>query len=297
MNRSFSYKVYLPTLCEYMEFKELSNHLYIDIIKTIANNDDVKLMELYEHAILELNIDKRYKSSEISKIDKFCILLNIYILCVSNVMELKHPGSTAGVGKLKIDLYDVLDQVTNFDFVYNDEVIINKHLSVNLGVPVELYMATAENIVISSIKQLNVAGKKFNFNEYTYEQRHQALDEISADVSTKIIDSMKVKNNEYQLSVLKYGDKPDQQIKINLYNNSMFELLKIIYNTSLEGQYYYRYFGSKHVGLSSEYIESITPAELQAYMKFYQREQDEIKKQRDKAMKKTGGTHLGTPIQ
>jgi hypothetical protein len=61
-------------------------------------------------------------------------------------------------------------------------------------------------------------------------------------------------------------------------------------------QYYYRYFAAKHMKFDNEYVESITPAELQTYVKFFQKEQDEIEEQRKKAQKGTGGQHLGAPI-
>jgi len=292
---TFKFKIYLPSKQKYYKFREFNNFEYLNIVKAIVNDDNEQLYGMLKDVIKATSHDKQDLGT-LTKVDKFCVLLNLYILCVSDILELRSGKQDAGLGKVKVNLYDILDKVTNFEFEYTKIIKINKNVSLTLTTPADLYTENPEDIIVNCIKSVKIMGKTHSFDNLTIKQKHQALESISSDVTTKLISNMKEINDQYQLKVLKYGESDDKTIVLNIYNNSMYELLKIIYNTNLQTQYYYRYFAAKHMKFDNEYVENITPAELQTYVKFFQKEQDEIEEQRKKAQKGSGGQHLGAPI-
>ena len=77
----FKFKIYAPTLEQYIHFKEFNNEQYLNIVKSIVNNDNEQLYRLFKELIAYLSSDDLV--NKLSRIDMFCILLNLYILCVS----------------------------------------------------------------------------------------------------------------------------------------------------------------------------------------------------------------------
>ena len=293
MTVAFKFKIYLPSKKKYYHFSEITNEDYLDIVKIIANSDDHQLLSVFNSMIHRLSGGK-VDSTRISRIDTFCILINLYIVCVSNTLEINPSGGH--LGTVKIDLYDILDKVTNFEFEYTELVEVNKSIKVKLATPSILYEETSENIITSVIDTLYISGVAHKFSQFTTNQQQTIIDSTSTAVTTQIIKKIKKIDTKYRLDVITYGQDPPTTVTIHLYNNSMFELLKIVYNTSLEAEYYYRYFMAKHINLSTTQIESSTPAEIQTYLQFFKREQKEQEDARKKSEKSQGGTIGASPM-
>lgn len=293
MSDAFKFKIYLPSKQRYYSFSEITNRDYLDIVKIISNSDNEQLLLHFNDIIYRLS-GKKVVPAKISRIDSFCILINLYIVCVSNVLEITPKDQQ--VSKLKIDLYDILDKVTNFDFEYTHLLEINDDIKIKLATPSTIYEATADNLIPSVIDTIHISGKTFNFSQFDLNQQQSLIGNISTDVTTHIIRKIKEIDQNYQLAVITYGRDPPTVITLNLYNNSMFELLKIIYNSSLEAEYYYRYFMAKHITLPGDQIESSTPAEIQTYLQFYKRERKEEEKAREKSERAQGGSIGASPM-
>jgi len=213
---------------------------------------------------------------------------------VSNVLEITPKDQQ--VSKLKIDLYDILDKVTNFDFEYTHLLEISDDIKIKLATPSTIYEASTDNLITSVIDTIHITGRTFNFSQFDQKQQQSLIDNISSDVTTQIIRKIKEIDQNYQLDVIEYGQDPPTIITLNLYNNSMFELLKVIYNSNLEAEYYYRYFMAKHINLPGDQIETSTPAEIQTYLQFYKRERKEEEKAREKSERAQGGSVGVSPM-
>ena len=293
MNDEFKYKIYLPSKSRYYYFTQLNNQTYTTLAKIIANDDSEQLNKLFCKMVYTMS-SRRVDPRKITRVDMFCILLNIYIICVSNSIEMKGEVKDGVPQAFNLDLYSVLDKVTNFKFDYTQDVQVNQDVSMTLKCPSVMYVSETDDLIADCVESLTIYGNKHNLIDLTLQQKRNVLDNVPADVITSMITKMTEINDEYQLTVI---DNPEQEQKIviSLYNNSMFEILKLIYRQSLEAQYFYKYFLSKHLNIPD--IDAHTPAEIQTYMRFFKQEQEEIEKQR-KAQEKgsTGGTHLGGPI-
>lgn len=293
MNSEFKYKVYLPTKKRYHYFTQLSNETYTTLAKIIANNDDDLLKKTFNSMVYSMS-NRRVNPKKITRIDMFCILLNIYIISVSNSIEMKGESKDGVPQTFNLDLYSVLDKITNFEFVYTRDIIVNDDVSMTIRCPSVMYVVETDDLIADCIETLTIYNTKHNLMDLTLEQRRNTLEQIPAEIITTMIEKMSEINDEYQVDVMS-APEPDKNVVITLYNNSMFEMLKLIYRQSLEAQYYYKYFLSKHLNINN--IDEHTPAEIQTYMGFFKQEQTELEKQRkanDNSNK--GGTHLGGQI-
>ena len=295
----FKFKIYLPSKERYHYFKPLTNGVFTDIAKIIANDDDTLLCKTFNSLVKETS-ERRVNPDKITRIDMFCILLNLYIVCVKSNIEFTENNNIEGMPqKTKIDLYDILDRVTNYEFIYTRKIDVNEDVSMCIKSPTLLYVENPENIIVDCIDSLTISGTTHTFNGLTIDQKKNIFDNIPSDVITTMVNNMNSINNEYQVEIFRKPSESDsashEPVNVSLYNNSMFEVLKLLYRQNLEAQYFYKYFMSKHINIQD--VDQYTPAEIQTFLKLYKQEQEEIEKQRKSQEKKNNsGTHLGGEI-
>ena len=82
----FCYKVYLPSIADYVHCKELYNHDYVNLLKFIKNKDDVSLSRYIDHIMSIKIID--FDLESLHRIDKLCILLTITAINIKSQTEL-----------------------------------------------------------------------------------------------------------------------------------------------------------------------------------------------------------------
>lgn len=287
MTEKFKFGIYLPTIAEYGQFRELTSSQYLDIVKFIRNNDDDNLADMFMEIISDL-VDNKSIINNLTRIDIFCILLNLRIICVGSSVELKIKCPTTGKPfNVPIDLYDILDSVTNYDIKYTEDIKIGEECKITLIPPVSIQTNQDDNIVLNSISKITLHGIEYYTNKFTPEQRAEILDNLPSNTLKKILDHINRNHEQYNIHAIKYRSPHDMSsdhvtYDLELYNNSFFEFIKTIYNSNLEEQYYLRYLLSHRLGFNNNYIESRTPAELDTYIGFYKQELEEQKKQEEK---------------
>ena len=293
MELEFKYKIYLPSKSRYYYFTQLNNGVFTTLAKMIANGDDQQLESSFTKMVYNMS-NRRVDPQKITRIDMFCILLNIYIVCVKNSIEMSGDEKDGIPQNIKLDLYNILDKVTNFEFDYTRHMKIGDRVSMDIRCPSILYMSDHDDLMADCIETLNIADERHVLTGLTKQQRKNILDQLPAEIATGMVEKMLEINEEYKVDVFG-NDEDGNKVTISLYNNSMFEILKLIYRQSLEAQYFYKYFLAKHVRLPD--VDDYTPAEIQTYMNFFRQEQEEIEKQRKSQEKENkGGTHLGGAI-
>ena len=287
MNQRFKFGIYLPTLSDYCHFTELSSSHYLDIIKFIQNGDNDRLAEILDSVVSELtdNIDIL---PLLTRIDIFCILLNLRIICIGSKIELKlRCPKTKKTFNVPVDLYDILDSVTNYNIEYTNTISVAERCHVSLCIPRTLASRADEDIILSCIDTITLYDKAYNTSEYTVNEKEEILDRLPGNILTKIVEHITSSHAKYNVHAIKYRSPHDQMSEpvtydLQLYNNSFFEFIKTIYNANLEEQYYMRYILSHRMGFDLPYVESRTPAELDTYIGFYKQELEDQKKEQEK---------------
>lgn len=261
----------------YEYFQEMNNNKYLGIVKVLKNDDDEQLWKMFRQLIKECCVDNNI-CDKLTKVDCFCVLLTMYIVCVSGVLKLKMQDENGTI--LHLQLTDILDMVANYEQEYKQKVKVDKKITVELKIPHALHETEIDDIILNSIDKIYLFNKQFNFTQLSLTQKRSAFERLPSEVSDQIIRKMSQINENYQIKIFEI--EQDQPMIINMYSNSMYELIKMMYNADLESLYYNRYIASKHMKYSNEYVESITPAELQLHMKFLEKEIAEQKKELEK---------------
>ena len=287
------FKVYLPTLGKFHNYRQINNHQFLELAKTIHGGDDSLIMAYLTRLVKE-STDKQNTQTTLTKIDMFCVLLTMYIVCVSNELKLNTGDEARKV--VNVSLNKILDVVSNYNQQYVTTLNIAKSVSVTLCIPASLYETQVDNIMLNSIKCIKLFGTKFTFENLSMKQKQQAFDRLPGEISTRVMQTMYKMNSKYKVDVIP-GESKDQSLQLGLYDNTMYETIKLLYKSDLESLYYNRYVAAKHMKFQNEYVESITPAELQLQMKFLEKEIAEQQKANEKNNQPTSsvGGALPTP--
>ena len=280
----FKSKTFLPTIGKYCTHRLLMNQEYVDIGKLIQNKSDDILNQYMNDFIREI-VTERQHVNRMTKIDKMCLMLNVYILSVSPQIQLRSREDETA---LNIDLYDILDRITNHsEDVYNGTVK-TKDVVLEIKTPDQLYDIDPDQIMINCLSKLKMYKDRFDLTDLTNTQKSNVLGKLPAEISNQTIDMLKQINTEYQILVYNDGE---EDVTLGMYDNTMFEFLKLCYTTNLEVEYYNRYIATKHINMQCEYIDQLTPAELSVYLKFLEKE---IADQEKSQKKQQGGDVAGS---
>lgn len=283
----FQYKTYLPVSEQEIYATQLTYSEYFSLIKTIQNGDSVKI----EAALTDVMV-RCVETPEIiptlTVIDKLALLINIRIMSVSDHLELVvTPTKDDEKKNVKVDLYDVLDQLTNNKFSYTLKSRLARGISAVVTIPTTFSTPEDRLDLYDMIKTLNVGSQSFDFTELTSDERDTLIDQLPASAVTKLRASID-KLNQFNVDVIKSlpGDRSESLLSIKLFDDSAFETLKLIYNSSLQDQYTLRYILSKRCNMSCEYLDELPPTDVNTYYALYKKELAEEKKAFEKATSK-----------
>lgn len=280
----FQYKTYLPVSEQEVYSSQLTYREYFSLIKTIQNADSVKIDEALTNVMSRCTGDPDLVST-LTGIDRLALLINIRIMSISDHLELVISGQDTGERKnVKVDLYDVLDKLTNNEYVYTVKTRIAKGVSAILTVPSSLSLSTDKLVIYDTIKSLNIGSQTFDFTEMSRHDRDGLLDELPASATAKLRSGVD-KLNKFEVEVIKDvpGEPGGSLLTIRLFDDSAFETLKLIYNSSLQDQYTLRYILSKRCNMSCEYLDELPPTDVNTYYALYKKELAEEKKAHEAA--------------
>src|SRR6056300_675438 len=168
----FTFKIYLPTLERYDRYKQITNEMYMSLVKYIENSDDEYVLKCFDEIIHNNAVD-RVDGTKISKVDMFCVLLNLRILCISDQMDILY---TVGDGedrvdqKIKLNLYDVLDKVTNYNITYNKIYTISDECKIKLRPPTNIMLKDDKDVFNSVVDTLYLFDKQYDISDMSSDQ-------------------------------------------------------------------------------------------------------------------------------
>jgi hypothetical protein len=284
--KQFTYQTYLPVEQRYLPFITFDGRTHLTIGKYIQNNDDKGVNEMFMEMISsccqsEINVNK------LTNADLFCILLNMRIMSVSQTFDFESVVETSHekVKKtLKLDLYDILDKVTNHNLGYITNIAITDDYSIDLGAPVGFKTSDFDTLVIKLLKSIHINGEIYDLTDLKQNEKIKILDELPGTALNTIISHISKIDHHYRIKVFEnVNDDNLSNIELKLFDNSMFEFIKAMYNCNLQEQYYIRYIMVKRLGFLLSDIDEITPIDTQNYINLYKEELEEEKKAQEKS--------------
>lgn len=292
---NFTFSTYVPTQGRYYRYNSFDGKTHLAIAKYIQNGENERVLQLFERLLCECCEDD-INITKLHNVDLFCLLLNLRIMSVSDKFEFKAQVDT-GLEKTKntvrLDLYDILDKVTNNPNKFENRVRIDDDVFVYFGYPAKLMYDQQDDMIVETIKKIETTDKIFDISDMSVDQKTQILDNMSGDVLMDAIKYIKQLDQNYRVPVfdsLGVVSEELRAVELKLFDNSFFEFLKLMYNCNLEEQYYNRYIMVKHMGFMLSDVENNPPIEIKTYIKMYEQELDEQRKAHEKSSKSGGQT-------
>ena len=304
---TFHFPVLIPSLNRYVNFREVTNRQYKNIIKFSQNADD-KNLEIYFNSLIdELNDDITH--TDINKIDKFCILL--MVRSVSIGPEMKLTLTCEETGELytgTIDLNKILEYICNFNVIKGRKVKINSDVSVHVDTPSQLYSDAGDliGLISDSISEVIVNQKKWTLSSLPADERVNIVNKLPGITFMKVLEYADKYITRFD-DVVIFTDKSPHvdnadptEYKLGLYDNSMYDFIKMCYSIDLQEYYTLIYTLCETMKFSAEYIESITPIEANLFVSYKQAEvarQNEDNKRQSNSSPTVGGQPGGMDIR
>ena len=289
----FTFSTFVPTIQKYYRCTPFPGKTHLAIAKHIQNGDDDRVLYMFRQLIDEC-YEESLDYNKMQNVDLFCLLLNLRIMSVSDKFEFRASVDT-GVEKTKntvrLDLYDILDKVTNNPNKFHNILKINEDLTVHVSFPKKLVYDQYEDIIVETIDKIETQESVYDVTGLQMDQKIQILETLPGNILTDTIAYITNLDKKYRINVFENIFQVTAELKsieLKLYDNSFFEFLKLIYNCNLEEQYYNRYLMVKHMGFLLKDVEEAPAIETKTYIKMYEQELDEQRKQQEKSNKSTG---------
>lgn len=270
----FCISIFIPSIGEKVQFKQLTNKYYKNILKFIQNNDEDNLNEYFEYMIDNLCVRR---NMTFNRIDKFIIILTIYIVCINDTITVKNIcKETNKAYKNKIELFEILDKMSDAALYDNSIVKIDPNTKLKLGFPSGLRYDGSGKTIADCVKHIIVNGKEFNLTEMTEEERNNIFSFLPLHCFSKIKSYIKTAENEmdnivYMKIKSPFVDEPAERYTFNVFDNTMFDFIWFIFGCGLKDYYDLMYIAFTKLNISESFAENhLTPAELLLYLKNYE---------------------------
>lgn len=296
----FTYPVYVPSIDKHINFREFLNKHYITLVKFLSNEDDENTQNYFHRLIDHLNDDITWKT--LNKIDKFCIILSLRITSIGPELVLDLTCSKTDQKYTgKIDLYAILSMVSQMHMTKNRICNMANGVKAHLGMPSSLFYGDSREIldVIADVIQcIEIKGVKHNTSALSIREKNELIDKLPGNNFSKLLNyvsSTQKKLNDMLVFKDKSPHDEDAEVteyKLGLYDNSMFDFLKLCYRTHIANYYNNMYTLCDTMGFTADYIENITPAESSIYIAQKKQEIEQQKQQADRQQAPT----IGSPM-
>jgi len=287
----FTHNITLPCLGENIKIRELPNKFYKNILKYIQHGNNNILSAYFINIVEYLCID--FKDIHLlNKVDVFYILLFARYVCVTPDLKLDFECKvTKKPYTLNIDIPSILAAMD--DNMYPEsvkEIELNYGIKIKIGIPNNiLTVESILDVAILCLQEVVIGDTIYRLHGFTFDERKSVTDNIPGDILPSVLrfitsdvntfNSIPVVNNKSP----HVSDAEGAVFNLNLFDNSMFEFLHLIYSDSLQNYFYTTYILVSKLHFDSNLIRDLTPVECNVYLRRYIEEIDqkntEIKKQ------------------
>ena len=294
---SFTYPVYVPSIEKSIRFREILNKHYVVILKFLANND-AHSIETYLNSLIN-QLNDQVTHDQLNKVDKLCVLLTARIMCVGPDLDLTMTcDKTQQQYTGKIELINVLQMVSDLQLIESRTFDLKNNIKIHAGVPNNLcYGEDVDvlDILTDMINGITVSDTYYNMNNMSVHEKNDVIDHIPGLNFAQIIQLANESQQSFNdLIVFQDKNPHDEQAQVNeyklgLYDNTMFDLIKMCYSSNLNNYYMSMYTLCNTMGFTADYIQNITPVESNIYINQKKQEIEQQKQQQKQSNPTVGG--------
>ncbi len=266
----FSIEVALPS-GKKVRVKELKNSEYLSIIKFTQNNDYEGLNDFFEAL---------YLTPDLNIVDRIYLLLYIRMTFIEPDinMTIEHRS-------IAISVASMLDKIEE-GYVDLETTINVNGIEVTLDLPCISYYETVDDLLIATIKHIQIGNDSIDYNELDDEIRNEVLSNLPSAIFghvTKFIQT--IQDNLLNCDLIEENKSIGiEGVTINLLAGNVLEFISSIYGTDLQGFYNLTYSFQNTIMPGSNFFFDMSPIESRIIMKAHQQrvkeEQDQLKKQK-----------------
>ena len=270
-----------------VECRELPNRLYVPFVKSIMNNDNVIISNFIDK-IIEYTVINKNQIKELNCIDKFLILLDLRSISISNSITINtgqlFNNTNVEIDKLCVHILESLPIIT-------EQVFIDDLIKIKINIPKDISYEFTN--IANTIQSIEIDKDIIQMNQVTSKVRESILNFIPATLFNQIISFIDITTKSIEhINIITANPKLNiSKVEFNIFNNTLFEFIKAIYNENILNVYKMQYILMSKLNYDNDTYLNLTPNESQLHLNFYN---EELKQQQDeynKNSKDSSKTH------
>ena len=283
----FYLKQYLPTINDTVYYSELTNFTYFSLLKYINNSDNRGVQQCFD----EIVVNHIKTPTTLSSLDKFLILLDMRSICVGDSIELKLKTGNAA----RLSIFSILENIKSKvkDINFRKSCVIDD-ITLNLYIPTNILVDREDDIYESVVESVEFNGIASRLDVFTKEQKEEFFKSLPATafnyISQYVID---VREQIKDINIINSNTLLEiEEVPFNLFDNTLFMFLKLLYTDDLMNFYEQQYSFIKKLKFTHDHFMKMTPNESRLFINLYNKD---IKTQED-AKNKGSGNSPGGPL-
>lgn len=267
---NFYLNCWVPSLKDYIKVSELTMHQLEVLSKYIVNDDDVGTNEYFEQIIQNNVIDASLKT-QLTRLDKWFILTFLKANNISPKVIIKAKTPEDADCTIDYDLFNILTIVSESTLPFEDTLQV-KNFTAKFQYPSSLL---THNILLETIHSISLDEKLINFNALPKESKVKFLSTVDSTLLDLLKSYLQLQDSKADVILIKNTNnlKNIFDVKLNIFDNTLFYFLKSIYAPYAKSIYLRKYNLISKVGLSLQDIGNLTPFEADIYLNIYNNEQ------------------------
>lgn len=287
----YHFKVYIPSLSRKVLFHDINIRDWININKSIINNDYEEVISCFDLIIHECCLEK---DLIFTVLDKLIILLSIRSYSISTFCTLKIKDKIEDKEfDYNLELNSLINTLNQIPIIHRKTVDING-LVIEYGIPI--YPINNSNIILPSeyIHDIKYRDQVLISREINnLEDINQIMNSVDVSLYQEINSYAKqlidIINNNPIYIINSPWDTSRVLINQNMsINYDMYDLLKMLFTENLHNLYRSIYSFNRQLNISPEYTEQLIPVEKDLLWGYY------IKDCNDESERKRSNTKNGS---
>ena len=186
---------------------------------------------------------------------------------------------------IKMDLSLFLEKIENLN-QYGTTTIIFDGIKCVLGLPLEIYFSNIDELLISTIQQIEIQDSKIEFQLLNQEEKNLIMNKLPGSLINELIKNIKNINKQFErILFIEHNSIFDiNELQIDIASNQLFSFIKSIYTQDLKSFFEMMYHYNNKVIHDASLFMELTPIDTQILLNFYKEEikiqNDELKKSR-----------------
>lgn len=261
----FSISIYLPRINKTANLKEFTNKNYFELAKFYYAEDNKGISLFFDNIVKELLLNKEI-FCELTCIEKFFILLNLYSYCLYETISLYSKSLESSV---KVPITSVIEALEDINFIEEKNIPL-EDVIITLNAPASLYNDNIDKVIDSSIYSITSNNEIFYYNNFTEKEKNLFLASLPSYFFNEIIDYYKNIGDKIFNALPSGSTFTGDSLDISVIDGSMFSLLKSIFNINIRTHYENLLVSTKQLNIDSDFYFKSTYKDFISLYKIYE---------------------------